>query len=218
MKKVWIGLSVACLGIGIVSGLTDVIKGDVTKDTGAVLFVMALFAAFFGYLAWLWRIKSPLKRAKEQIDAAADTVKKSNDAYKKLPKSLKQLFAAKAVSGKITLDNGYPITIDNMIFTACMLHRFEGGGFMFCPDADATDGILNLCVVGDLPKPIILMALPTAFSGSHYRFEGITPYQAKQVTIESSAPLWVHTDGEVTRKSSRITVSCRQQSIRILVP
>lgn len=90
MKKVWIGLSVACLGIGIVSGLTDVIKGDVTKDTGAVLFVMTLFAAFFGYLAWLWRIKSPLKRAKEQIDAATDTVKKSNDAYKKLPKSLKQ--------------------------------------------------------------------------------------------------------------------------------
>ena len=132
--------------------------------------------------------------------------------------ALKQLFAAKSVSGKITLDNGYPITIDNMLFTACMLHRFEGGGFMFCPDADATDGILNLCVVGDLPKPIILMALPTAFSGSHYRFEGITPYQAKQVTIESSAPLWVHTDGEVTRKSSRITVSCRQQSIRILVP
>ena len=34
MKKVWVGLSVACLGIGIVSGLTDVIKGDVTKDTG----------------------------------------------------------------------------------------------------------------------------------------------------------------------------------------
>ena len=115
--------------------------------------------------------------------------------------ALKQLFAAKAVSGKITLDNGYPITIDNMLFTACMLHRFEGGGFMFCPDADATDGILNLCVVGDLPKPIILMALPTAFSGSHYRFEGITPYQAKQVTIESSAPLWVHTDGEVTRNN-----------------
>ena len=101
MKKVWIGLSVACLGIGIVSGLTDVIKGDVTKDTGAVLFVMALFAAFFGYLAWLWRIKSPLKRAKEQIDAAADTVKKSNDAYKKLPKSLKQRVWEYRIAGTI---------------------------------------------------------------------------------------------------------------------
>lgn len=132
--------------------------------------------------------------------------------------ALKQLFAAKAVSGKLILDDAAPIDIGNILFTACMLHRFEGGGFMFCPDADATDGVLNMCAVGDLSKALVLFALPTAFKGKHYQFRGITPYRAKKLVIESSSPLWVHTDGEVTRKSSRITVTCEQQAVRIMAP
>lgn len=130
--------------------------------------------------------------------------------------ALSQLFAAKAVSGKLTIENGAPIDIGNMLFTACMLHRFEGGGFMFAPDADPEDGILDMCAVGDLPKLLILFALPTAFKGKHYRFKGITPYRAKELTIETSIPLWVHTDGEVTRKSSNIHISCEQNALRIL--
>lgn len=129
--------------------------------------------------------------------------------------ALRQLFAAKAVSGKLTLEGGAPIDIGNMLFTACMLHRFEGGGFMFAPDADAADGILDMCAVGDLPKSLILFALPTAFRGKHYRFKGISPYKAGALTIETSVPLWVHTDGEVTRKCSRIRVICRQNALRI---
>lgn len=130
--------------------------------------------------------------------------------------ALKQLFGKKAVAGKLILDDNLSVDIKNMLFITCMLHRFEGGGFMFCPDADATDGLLNLCAVGNLSKFLILFALPTAFKGKHYRFRGITPYQAKTVTIEVSSPLWVHTDGEVMRKSSRITVSCRQKAIQII--
>lgn len=130
--------------------------------------------------------------------------------------ALKQLFSAKAVSGKLTLENGTPVDIGNMLFTACMLHRFEGGGFMFAPDADDSDGFLNICAVGDLPKLLILFALPTAFNGKHYRFNGITPYKTKELTIETSLPLWVHTDGEVSRKSTRIHVACERNAIQIL--
>lgn len=130
--------------------------------------------------------------------------------------ALKQLLAAKAVSGKLILDDGAPVEIGSILFTACMLHRFEGGGFMFSPDADATDGVINLCAVGDISKALILFALPTAFKGKHYRFNGITPYQAKKVSIEVSSPLWVHTDGEVTQKSRSITVTCEQNALRII--
>lgn len=108
------------------------------------------------------------------------------------------------------------MNLNTLLFVACMLHRFEGGGFMFCPDADASDGILDLCAVGDLPKLLILFALPTAFKGKHYRFEGITPYRAKTLTIETSSPLWVHTDGEVARKSDRITVDCRHGAVKMI--
>lgn len=132
--------------------------------------------------------------------------------------ALKQLFAARAISGRLALDGGTYANIGNMLFSACMLHRFEGGGFMFAPDADDTDGILNICAVGDLPKLLILAALPTAFKGRHYRFKGITPYKAKKLVIETSSPLWVHTDGEVTRKSSKITVTCEKDCILFIRP
>lgn len=131
--------------------------------------------------------------------------------------ALKQLLSTKAVSGKIILDDdSAPVEIDNILFTACMIHRFEGGGFMFGPDADATDGIMDLCAVGDISKALILYALPTAFKGRHYRFDGITPYRAKKVTIETSSPLWVHTDGEVARKSKSITVTCEQNALHMI--
>lgn len=132
--------------------------------------------------------------------------------------ALRQLFASKAVSGKLTFEDNAPIDISNMLFTACMLHRFEGGGFMFAPDADDRDGLLNLCAVGDLPKLLILFALPTAFYGKHYMVKGITPYISGRLTIETSIPLWVHTDGEVVRKSDRICVTCEKDAVQIMVP
>ena len=87
---------------------------------------------------------------------------------------------------------------------------------MFAPNADDNDGFLNICAVGDLPKSLILFALPTAFKGKHYRFQGITPYTAKTLTIETTLPLWIHTDGEVTRKSSKIRIVCEKDAILMI--
>lgn len=131
--------------------------------------------------------------------------------------ALKQLIATKKISCKLTLDGQTSITIEKMLFTCCMVHRFEGGGFMFAPNANAHDGILDLCAVGDIPKLLILTALPTALYGKHYLFPGITPYRARRITIESDRPLWVHTDGEVKRKETSIKVTCRQDAFRMLL-
>ncbi|MDE7257755.1 MAG: diacylglycerol kinase family lipid kinase, partial [Lachnospiraceae bacterium] len=131
--------------------------------------------------------------------------------------ALKQLITAKPVSCKIYLDGKAPFVIPKFLFSAFMVHPYEGGGFCFCPQADDTDGLLDLCVVGNLPKLIILLALPTAFFGKHYIFPRINHYRASSVRIKTSAPLWVHTDGEVYMKSDAISISCLKQRIRFLV-
>lgn len=130
--------------------------------------------------------------------------------------ALKQLFATKSVSCKLILDDDQPVQIRKLLFITCMQHRYEGGGFMFCPTADATDGYLDLCAVGDTPKLLLLSALPTAFKGKHYFVKGITPYRARKVRIETSSPLWVHTDGEVCRKTTSFTATCEQHAIQII--
>lgn len=131
--------------------------------------------------------------------------------------ALKQLFASKAVSCQIRLDGGEPISIRKILFVAFMNHMYEGGGFKFAPRADYRDGLLDLCVVGDLSKALILAALPTAFMGKHYMFRGITAYRAQEVEIQTSAPLWVHTDGEVARRSDRLVVTCQRHALQMYI-
>ena len=131
--------------------------------------------------------------------------------------ALKQLIMARKITCAITLDGKEPVSIPKFLFVAGMIHQFEGGGFKFCPDADPRDGIIDICAVGNIPKWLILLALPTAFKGNHYRFDGIDRYYASRVHIETSAPLWVHTDGEVTMKSSSITLTCEREKLQLLL-
>lgn len=130
--------------------------------------------------------------------------------------AVKQLLSAKSVSCQVQLDNKPAFTIKKYLFLAGMLHRYEGGGFKFCPNAMADDGIINICTAATkLPKLIILMVLPTAFFGKHYLFPGIEPYKAQKVHLKSSAPVWIHTDGEILRKDNELTLSCYKQVLTI---
>ncbi|NLL77322.1 MAG: diacylglycerol kinase family lipid kinase [Clostridiales bacterium] len=132
--------------------------------------------------------------------------------------ALKQLIAAKSVSCDIYLDDSpEPIHLNSFLFTAFMIHKYEGGGFKFCPAADATDGMLDLCVVGNIPKTVIFFALPTAFFGKHYMFSQIKHYTASKARFVASMPLWVHTDGEVYAKSDNITIACISRKVKLMM-
>ena len=131
--------------------------------------------------------------------------------------ALMQLFAAKKVSATLTLKGKEPIEIKNMLFTAGMIHRYSGGGFMFAPNANDSDGLLELCEVGDIPKLLVLCALPTAFWGKHFIFSGVNAHTTDSYTIHTTAPMWVQTDGEVIGKTNQITISCEKHAIRIIV-
>jgi len=130
--------------------------------------------------------------------------------------ALKQLFASKKISARLFINRNNPVEIENMFFTVGMLHRYEGGGFMFAPDAVSNDGLLNFCAVGDVSKLKVLIALPTAFFGKHYIFKGVTPYTAEKVTIETNAPMWFHTDGEILGKSTSITITNKPNAIQMI--
>lgn len=131
--------------------------------------------------------------------------------------ALKQLITAPKAACDLWLDDEpEPIHLPNFLFIASMHHRYEGGGFMFCPDADYTDEIFDLCVVGNVPKPVILCALPTAFKGKHYRVKEVDPYRARKVRIRTSKPLWVHTDGEAKTQADGICLTISTEKLRII--
>lgn len=130
--------------------------------------------------------------------------------------SLKQLITTKAKDATLILDDKTEIKLPNLLFAAFMIHRYEGGGFMFAPDADCTDGVIDICAVSNISKPAVLATLPKALKGKHFNRKGIEKYSASKIEITVSEPYWVHTDGEVSVKSSSLTITCIKEAINLL--
>ena len=103
------------------------------------------------------------------------------------------------------------------LLAVAMNQPYEGGGFLFGPHASATDDLLDVCMAGDLNRLRFFYIFPTAYTGAHLKFKGVSEKRAHTIHIESKVPLWVHTDGEVTCKSSKITIRPMGKRLRLLV-
>lgn len=131
---------------------------------------------------------------------------------------LKQVFGAPKCECKLFLDDAEePIVFDKIFYIAGMNHKFEGGGFKFCPDAVYDDGQIDLCTVGDISPMTFIGALPKAMKGTHLGIKGIEPYRARTVRVQTGLPLWVHTDGEVCTKASDITFTLCKEQVRLIL-
>lgn len=120
-------------------------------------------------------------------------------------------------TGTIILDNKKKIKHSKILFISIQNHRFEGGGFMFCPDARADDQLLDVCIIEGIPKWKIPFLLPTALKGRHLFHHGVHVYQCKKADIRMKTPLPVHVDGEVCGKYDFLRVSCRPKPINFII-
>ena len=131
--------------------------------------------------------------------------------------ALKQLMNAEYITGELTLNNGENIIpLEKLLFLAGMNHKYEGGGFMFGPEANNHDGMLELCAVTKIPKLKILFSLPKAYKGRHFEVDGIDHYRARSYTVRTSEPLYVHADGEVDAKADFISVYVDDAALQII--
>ena len=131
--------------------------------------------------------------------------------------ALHQIFTAEKNAMDITTKEGESLHLDKTLFAAMMIEPFEGGGFMFGPDADCNDGIFDICVAGDMSIPTILRALPSAKKGKHFKYKGIHALKSSEIHITTQKPLWVHTDGEVSIKSDDILIKNSGKKLKLMV-
>ncbi|MGN0728836.1 diacylglycerol/lipid kinase family protein [Treponema sp.] len=129
--------------------------------------------------------------------------------------ALQQLIHAPKSDCTAEFDDGRKIEFPKFLFATSMIHRYEGGGFKFCPKANPTDGKINLCIANNKTLPGILFALPTAFLGLHGIFSGVTITEFSSATFRTTIPLWMHTDGEVYQKASEITVRAFEKKLKM---
>lgn len=108
-------------------------------------------------------------------------------------------------------------TYRKALFAAIMNHRYEGGGFRFCPDAVDNDGRLDLCIASPKYRMDFFRMFPYSYSGNHLRFKGIEAERAEVVRIRADRPLWIHTDGEVPCQSDDICLRILPQKLSLLM-
>lgn len=130
--------------------------------------------------------------------------------------ALRLLLKGETASCQITFDGTDTMQLDHLLFAAVMNHRYEGGGFMFAPDADYADGLLNLCAAHKLTFLRALRILPTAFSGNHLHFPEIRSGKSSYIQIKTDRPLCIHTDGEVPFHADDITITISPCKLRLI--
>lgn len=96
---------------------------------------------------------------------------------------------------RITLD-GETIETPSILVAVANL-RYFAGGMKIAPNADPTDGLLDVWIGGDLTRLETLLLFPAIFVGQHGRHHKVTHHRVQTVTIESSEPLAVQLDGEI---------------------
>lgn len=131
--------------------------------------------------------------------------------------ALNQIINAPKVDCEIEFDDGRKLNLKNLLFCAAMVHKYEGGGFKFCPKADSFDGELDFVYAHDKSIPGILVALPTAFFGFHTFFPGVETCRFKSAKIKTTVPLWHHTDGEVSAKADTVRISVLEKKLKIVL-
>jgi len=67
--------------------------------------------------------------------------------------------------------------------------RTYASGMMIAPDAAVDDGLLDVCVVGDVSRPEFLRTFPSVYRGGHVRNPQVTIRRGTHVTIESTDPV-----------------------------
>ncbi len=73
---------------------------------------------------------------------------------------------------------------------------YYGGGMRIAPDARADDGLLDVCVVGDISRMTALRELPNLYRGTHVRHPAVSMHTAVTIDVEGSSATRVHLDGE----------------------
>ncbi len=122
---------------------------------------------------------------------------------------IKQIFTRKNDAAKIIMDDEPAMEIPGLFFVVGMIHEKEGGGVPFCPNADATDGMFDVCIVRTMPKGKLLLAVLLVYLKKHLCFKKITVHKCKKMTVQFDTPQWFHLDGDTSQQVSEITMECR---------
>jgi YegS/Rv2252/BmrU family lipid kinase len=95
--------------------------------------------------------------------------------------------------------------------------RFYAGGMMIAPPASRSDGLLDVCIIGDVSRREVLRLLPSVFHGGHIKHPKVELHRARVVRIEGLPTTLAQLDGEVIG-SAPLQFEVVPRALTIVVP
>ena len=94
-----------------------------------------------------------------------------------------------------------------------------GGGLRFSPNADITDGLLDVVVIGKISVWDLLFTLPQVYTGNgkHLSHPAVDFYRCRKIRIDSAKPLPKMFDGEIIGQTP-VEASLQPQALRVVAP
>ena len=85
--------------------------------------------------------------------------------------------------------------------------KYGGGSMLLAPDADPSDGLFDVIIIGDVSKPDLLRSLPRIYKGTHLTHPKVTVKRTNLITISSDELMAIQADGDLLGEApARFTV------------
>ncbi|MGA1146861.1 MAG: diacylglycerol/lipid kinase family protein [Candidatus Nanopelagicales bacterium] len=91
-----------------------------------------------------------------------------------------------------------------------------GSGMLICPEANMTDGQLDVTVVTNTPKHTFVSVLPKVYSGRHVEHPSVVSWRATRLRIDAPDAI-VFADGERVGPLP-VTIEVLASAVRVLTP
>lgn len=95
--------------------------------------------------------------------------------------------------------------------------KYCGGGMLASPYASVDDGLLDICLVGEMSRLEVFKLFPKFMKGEHGQIKGVSFERGSKVEIECAKQVVLHIDGEVSLVN-RAEFEIIPKGIKIIVP
>lgn len=130
--------------------------------------------------------------------------------------AVSSILSFQSFNGEITIDNE-KTTIKNGWLIACGNTASYGGGIKICPQANPTDGILNITLFHKLKRfQAIKRIFPALLGGKEIFNEGVTYNKGTRVTIKTDRALPAIVDGEITT-TTPLQITIHKKALHLLL-
>jgi len=134
------------------------------------------------------------------------------------PAALALVLGRGVAAAEIRLEaDGRVIELPASMVIACNGAWF-GGLFHIAPPASLDDGLLSVVIASPLSRRRVMTLVPRAIRGTHMSAPEATLLTARELVIETSAPLPLEADGEAAAEPvTRLEVCCVPAALSVIV-